>query len=113
MTDETADGDPPEVAELEEAAVWRLRRFDADPADRQSAAAAQSLQTLADGLRGMGNSPLLAELHALCNWLDESGNISDFAQAAHAYRTRIGVDRHPTDATAYLRALLELARQAM
>lgn len=107
------DDDLPEVAELEAAAEWRLRQVDADPNDTRSAAAARQLQALADGLRALDNSPLLQELHALCNWLGELGNISDFAETAQAYRARIGLDRHPADAEAYLRALVDLAKQAM
>jgi hypothetical protein len=105
--------DSPEAVALEEAAEWRLRRLDADPADTESAAAARELQGLAESVRRLGASPLLAELHALCNWLGESDNISAFALGAQAYRERIGVDRHPESAEAYLRALIELAKEAM
>ena len=107
------DYDLPEAIELEEAAAWRLRQVDANPDDRASAAAATLLQRLAGELRARPDLTLLIELHALCNWLGESDNISDFARAAQEYRERIGIDRHPANADAYLRALIELARQAM
>ena len=102
-----------EVVELEEAAAWRLRQVDANPDDRVSGEAARRLQRLADELRARPDMPLLAELHALCNWLGESDIISDYAQAAHAYRRRIGAGASPATAEDYLRALLGLARDVM
>ena len=108
-----AADDPPEVAELEAAAEWRLRQVDADPDDAPSAAAARQLQAVADDLRRLGGSPLLRELHALCGWLDESDNITDFSLRAHELRTRIGFDRQVATAEDYLRALIELAKKAM
>jgi len=108
-----AADDPPEVAELEAVAEWRLRLVDADPTDAQSAAAARQLQALADGLRRLRDSPLLRELHALCGWLAESGNITDFALRAHELRTRIGIDRQVETAEDYVRMLIELAKEAM
>ena len=105
------DPDPQEVADLEAAAAWRLRKVDANPDDRQSAAAAQRLQKLADELRHLQASPLYREYGAICNWLAESDDISDFAQLAHDYRLRIGIDAFPETGEDYLRALLELARQ--
>jgi hypothetical protein len=103
----------PEVADLEAAAEWRLRQVDADPSDTASAAAARRLQDLAEDLRRAGDGPLLRELHAICNWLAESDNISAFVLRAEAYRRRIGIDAHPADGAAYLQALLGLAREAM
>jgi hypothetical protein len=109
-----ADDDPPEVAELEAVAEWRLRQVDADPTDAaQSAAAAHQLHALADGLRRLRDSPLLGELHALCGWLGESDNITDFSLRAHELRRRIGVDRQVETAEDYIRLLIELAKQAM
>ena len=105
--------DPPEVAELEAAAEWRLRQVDANPADTQSADAARQLQALADALRHLGDSSLLTELHALCGWLDEADNITDFSLRAHELRTRIGFDRHVETAEDYIRMLIELAKDAM
>ncbi len=105
------DPDPQEVADLEAAAEWRLRKVDANPEDRQSAAAAQRLQQLAGDLRHLQASPLYREYGAICNWLAESDDISDFAQLAHDYRLRIGTDVFPETGEDYLRALLELARQ--
>jgi hypothetical protein len=107
------DDDPPEVAELEAAAEWRLRQVDANPADTKSAAAARQLKALAEALRHLGGSPLLLELHALCGWLDESDNITDFSLRAHELRTRIGFDRHVETAEDYIRVLIELAKEAM
>ncbi len=107
------DDDLPEIAELEAAAEWRLRQLDADPSDSRSAAAARQLQALADGLRALGGSPLLGELHALCGWLDESDNITGFSLRAHELRTRIGIDRQVETAEDYIRMLVELAKEAM
>ena len=109
----TADDDPPEVAELEAAAEWRLRQVDADPGDAQSAGAARQLRALADELRGMGGSPLMGELHALCGWLGESDNITDYAMRAHELRTRIGFGGQVGSAEEYIRMLIELAKEAM
>ncbi|MGA3400256.1 MAG: hypothetical protein ABSC95_13635 [Acetobacteraceae bacterium] len=103
--------DPPEVADLDAAAEWRLRKVDANPDDRQSAAAAKRLQQLADELRPLQASPLYREYGAICNWLAESDAISDFTQLAHEYRLRIGIDAFPETGEDYLRALLEMARQ--
>ena len=102
--------DPPEVEELERAAEWRLRLVDRDPRDGQSAAAAALLQRLADELRAMPASPLYREYVAICNWLGESDDISDFAQLAHDYRVRIGVDAFPRSGEDYLRVVLDLAK---
>jgi hypothetical protein len=107
------DDDSPEVAELEAAAEWRLRQVDAAPDDARSAAAARQLQALAEGLRQLRDSPLLRELHALCSWLDESDNITDFSLRAHEFRTRIGFDRHVETTEEYIRVLIDLAKDAM
>ncbi|MDE2005176.1 MAG: hypothetical protein KGI51_01315 [Rhodospirillales bacterium] len=101
------------MIELEEAAAWRLRQVDADPDDHVSAAAAALLQRLAEALRAQPDMALLTELHALCNWLAESDAIGDYAQAAQTYRSRIGVDEHPTSAEEYVRMLLHCAQQMM
>lgn len=100
-----------EITDLESAAAWRLRKVDADPSDHQSAAAAERLQRLADNLRHLQSSSLHQEYTAICNWLAESDDITDFAQLAHEYRLRIGIDVFPETAEDYLRALLDLARQ--
>ncbi len=105
--------DPPEVAELEVAAEWRLRQVDANADDAQSATAARQLQALADELRHLRDSPLLRELHALCAWLGESDNITDFSLRAHDLRARIGVERQVDTAEDYLRLLIALATEAM
>jgi hypothetical protein len=105
------ESDLPEVADLEAAAEWRLRKVDANPDDHQSAAAAQRLQLLADDLRRLQTSPLYREYGAICNWLAESDDIADFAQLAYDYRLRIGIDAFPETGEDYLRALLQIARQ--
>jgi hypothetical protein len=105
------DPDPPEVVDLEAAAQWHLRKVDANPGDRQSADAAQRLEHLADDLRRLQGSPLYREYDAVCNWLAESDDISDFAQLAHDYQLRIGIDAFPETGEDYLRALLDLAKQ--
>jgi hypothetical protein len=102
--------EPPEVAELERTAAWRLRLVDADPSDIASRAAAARLQELADDLRDVDSlGPLWTELRSLSNWLAESDAISDYAELAAAYRARIGVAEHPENGGAYLRALLAIA----
>jgi hypothetical protein len=100
----------PEVQDLERAAEWRLRCVDQDPQDSKSAEAAALLQKLANELRELQGSTLYRELGAICNWLAESDDISDFAQRAHDYRLRIGIDVWPESGEAYLHALLEMAR---
>jgi hypothetical protein len=104
------DDAPLEVQELERAAEWRLRCVDQDPQDSKSAEAAALLQNLANELRGLQGSMLYRELGAICNWLAESDDISDFAQRAHDYRRRIGIDVWPESGKAYLHALLEMAK---
>ncbi len=102
--------DPPEIEELERTAAWRLRLVDADPSDRASKRAAELLHALAEELRNPDLAPLWMELRALGNWLAESDAISDYAELAAEYRGRIGVSEHPADGTAYLRALLTIAK---
>jgi hypothetical protein len=103
--------DPPEVEDLQRAAEWRLRCVDSDPNDHVSATSAALLQKLADELRALQGSALWREYGAICNWLAESDDVSDFAQLAHEYRQRIGVDAFPQTGEAYLQALLDLAKQ--
>ena len=103
--------DPPEVTDLEAAAEWRLHKVDANPDDRQSAAAAQRLQKLADDLRHSQSSPLYREYGTIINWLAESDDISDFTQLTHDYRLRIGIDAFPETGEDYLRILLQMAKQ--
>jgi hypothetical protein len=105
MTDE-----PPEIEELERTAAWRLRLVDADPDDTASAAAAQLLETLANDLRQNDHTALWTELRSIGNWLGESDAISDYADLAADYRTRIGISAHPADGADYLRALLAIAQ---
>jgi hypothetical protein len=105
------DSESQEVAELEAAAEWRLRLVDVDPADRQSAAAAERLQRIADDLRAKQALPIWRELGMIMNWIAESDDISDFVQLAHEYRRRIGIDAFPENGEDYLRALLQIARE--
>ena len=100
-----------EVEELQRAADWRLRKVDADPADEKSAAAARQLEKLAVDVRRLRASPLFQEYLAICNWLGESDGIADFSVLANDYRARIGFDRWPEDGEAYLRAMIDLAKQ--
>ncbi len=105
------DEDLFEVEELERAAEWRLRKVDADPTDAVSREAAARLGKLAEEVRRLRGSPLFGEYVAICNWLGESDGIVDFMDMANDYRARIGVDRSPENGEAYLRALIELAKQ--
>ncbi len=103
--------DPVEARDLERVADWRIGKLGADPADRQSAAAAELLQKLADDLRRMRGSPAYTEYLAIQNWLGEFDVMDEFAERAHAYRSRIGVEHFPDTGEAYLRALIALARE--
>jgi hypothetical protein len=108
-----SDGDDLfEVEELQRIAEWRLRRVDEDPADEKSAAAARQLEKLAEDVRRLHGSPLFKEYLAICNWLGESDGIADFSLLANDYRARIGLDCWAEDGEAYLRALIDLAKQA-
>jgi hypothetical protein len=100
-----------EAEQLERAAEWRMRNVDADPAGETSRAAAALLEKLATDLRGLRGSPLFREYTAICNWLGESDGIADFMDMANDYRASIGPDQAPADGEAYLRALIELAKQ--
>jgi len=102
--------DPPEVEELERCAAWRLRLVDANPSDTKSVIAAALLEKLAEELRRTIGSAPARELAAVCNWLSESDAISDFAELAGEYRSRIGISEMPADAQDYLRGLLAIAR---
>ena len=104
------DDDPPEVQDLERTAEWRLRCVDQNPLDSKSTEAAALLQRLANELRALQGSTLYRELGAICNWLAESDDISDFAQRGHDYRRRIGIDVWPESGEAYLRTLLDMAK---
>jgi hypothetical protein len=111
--DDPAGDDPAGPGELERTAEWRLRLVDADPADTASAAAAALLTRLAAELRALRDHPLRTEYTALCSWLGESDAISEFALRADEYRRRIGIDRWPESGEAYLRTMLDLARQTL
>jgi hypothetical protein len=104
------NAEPPEIEELERTAAWRLRLVDADAGDTESAEAARLLQALADDLRRNDHNALWTELRSIGNWLAESDAISDYADLAADYRTRIGVAEHPADGAAYLLGLLVIAR---
>lgn len=98
----------PEAEELERAAAWRLRK--ADDGDRDSAAAAERLQAIADDLRAHGTTPLVAEYRCICNWLAESEGIEDFNHFSHEYRIGIFVTHTPATGDEYIRALIKLAK---
>ena len=108
MTDTRPD--LPEIDELQRVAEWRLRLVDADPADTVSAVAARLLERLAEDLQRNDNARLWTELRSIGNWLGESDAISDYADLAADYRSRIGVTEHPADGAGYLRGLLAIAR---
>ncbi len=102
--------DLPEAGELERAADWRIRKLGEDPDDQQSEAAARLLQHLADEVRRLRGAPAYTEYLAILNWLGEFDVMEDFAERAHEYRIRIGVDQFPASAEDYLRALITLAK---
>jgi hypothetical protein len=99
-----------EAVELERAADWRIRKLGGNPSDQVSANAAKLLQKLADEVRGLVGSPAYTEYLAILNWLGEFDVTEDFAERAHDYRSRIGVDHFPENGEAYLRALIDLAK---
>jgi hypothetical protein len=103
--------DPIEAAELERVADWRIRKLGENPDDRQSAAAAKLLQTLADDIRGLRGSPAYTEYLAILNWLGEFDVMEDFAERASDYRAGIGVAHFPENGEAHLRALITLAKE--
>jgi hypothetical protein len=106
-----SDDDLFEAEELQRVADWRMRKADEDPADEKSAAAARQLEKLAEDVRRLRGSPLFQEYLAICNWLGESDGIAEFSLLANDYRARIGIDRSPENGEAYLRALIDLAKQ--
>ena len=103
--------DFPEAESLVQAAEWRLRQADADPADTASVAAAAHMQKLADELRNMNRTKELEEFRCLCHWLSASDGISDLAQATHRYNARIGFGEWPESAADYIRVLNRFANQ--
>ena len=104
--------EPIEASDLERAADWRIKKVGENPADRQSAEAAKLLQKLAGDVRQLRGSPAHIEYLAILNWLGEFDVSDDFAAQLHDYRSRIGVDHFPENGEAYLRALIELAKDA-
>ena len=104
------DADLLEVAELERAADWRIKKLGENPDDAESAAAAKLLQQLADDLRGLAASAAYKEYQAICGWLDEFDGMAELAEYAQDYRVRIGVDRFPPSGEAYLRVLIGFAK---
>lgn len=100
-----------EVEELLRVAEWRMRKVDEDPTDEKSAIAAKHLETLADDVRRLRGSALFREYVAICNWLGELDGIADFSMLANDYRRRIGFDGSAETGEAYLRTLIELAKQ--
>jgi hypothetical protein len=100
-----------EAEELERAAEWRMRKADADASDTVSREAAALLEKLAEDVRGLSGSAVFREYAMICNWLGESDGIADFMDTANDYRARIGVEHFPANGEAYLRALIDLAKQ--
>ena len=103
--------DPIEAEELEHAADWRIRKLGENPADTQSAAAAELLRKLAEEVRGLSGSPAYTEYLAILNWLGEFDVMEEFAERANAYRSRIGIEQFPESGQAYLQTLTALARE--
>jgi len=68
------------------------------------------LQNLADDVRRLPGSPVYVDFLSILNWLGEFDVMDDFAERAHEYRARIGVDHFPRTGEDYLRALIELAK---
>ncbi len=106
------DDDLPEAIDLERAAAWRMRKVDADPSDEQSLRAARQLELLAAGVRQLRGSPVYTEYMAICNWLAESDDISEFALRAEYFRERLGFGTWADTAESYMRVLIELARES-
>ena len=100
-----------EAEDLDHAAEWRMRKVDTDPSDTVSSGAAVLLTRLAEEVRRLQGSEVFREYTAICHWLSESGEVVDFMDMANDYRAQIGVDRFPQDGAAYLRALIDLAKQ--
>ena len=73
--------------------------------------AAKLLQKLADDVRQLRGSPADIEYQAILNWLGEFDVMEDFAERSSDYRLRIGVDHFPADDEAYLRTLIDLAKE--
>ena len=105
-----AERDLLEAVELERTADWRIRKLGENPADRESAAAAELLQKLADDLRTLAGSPVYREYQAICGWLDEFDGMAELSEYASDYRARIGVDRFPADGEDYLHVLIGFAK---
>jgi hypothetical protein len=103
--------DPIEAIELEQTADWRIKKLGEDPGDAQSVAAASLLQRLANEVRQSVGTTAYVECQAILNWLAEFDVMEDFAERAFDYRLRIGVDHFPENGEAYLRALIELAKE--
>jgi hypothetical protein len=106
-----SEPNPIEAVELERAADWRIKKLGENPADADSAAAAELLQKLAEDVRRLRGAPAYMEYLAILNWLGEFDVMEDFAERAFAYRLRIGADHFPENGEQYLRALIELAKE--
>ena len=61
-----------DIESLENTIAWRLRCFDADPADVASANAVRVLEALVADLRQRDHAEAWAALGAMLNWLGES-----------------------------------------
>jgi hypothetical protein len=102
--------DLPEAIELERTADSRIKKLGENPADRQSAAAAELLQKLADEVRALRDAPAYQEYRAICGWLDEFDGMAELHEYAQDYRSRIGVDQFPANGEEYLRVLIGFAK---
>jgi hypothetical protein len=109
MSDDTSDLH--EAVALEAAAAWRLRKVDADPTDTQSLRAARQLGKLAAELRGSRGSKTYLEYAAMLNWLGESDGVSDLRMNVEYFNQRLGFGVWAEDGEAYLRALIEMAKE--
>ena len=84
-----------EAEELERAAAWRTRKFDADPSDVVSRDAAALLEKLARDVRALRGAAVFREYVAICNWLGESG----WHRRSHGYGEGLsGADRGGSNA---------------
>lgn len=106
------EADLPEAVQLERAAEWRMRKVDADPSDTASLRAARQLEQLAAEVRRLRGSALFTEYMAICNWLAESDDISEFQMRAEYFRERLGFGTWADTGESYLRVLIELARES-
>ncbi|MGE0417758.1 MAG: hypothetical protein AB7O80_13205 [Acetobacteraceae bacterium] len=109
---DTSGDDLPEAIELERAAEWRMRLVDANPSDESSLRAARQFEKLAHEVRALRGAPIYTEYMAICNWLGESDDISEFRMRAEYFRERLGFGTWADTGESYMRILIELARES-